>query len=246
MSLPTWAANVGYEEGQEWVTSKMQTGYPRFYVHKSIERLALSIVAKHGSSATEKAMLFPSHAPATRCLSWIRRNAPDLTPAQLRILDFVPDPSAHSPEAGSRTVLPKISAVVYPKEHWPLAKQYWQHSGDGTSSRRAEFCEKAFHDGTMVEKSTVIEMPRVKKGPRRYQRNLSKDEFHMPTPHYSESQVEGTDPSAFVEERFGRNLSIRFAARAKLAIRRRIAGSLTKDADLHEALAHPELSLIHI
>lgn len=29
VSLPTWSANVGYEEGQDWVVSKMQTGYPR-------------------------------------------------------------------------------------------------------------------------------------------------------------------------------------------------------------------------
>jgi len=29
VSLPTWRANVGYEEGEEWVLSKMKTGYPR-------------------------------------------------------------------------------------------------------------------------------------------------------------------------------------------------------------------------
>lgn len=29
VSLPTWRANVGYEEGEEWVMSKMKSGYPR-------------------------------------------------------------------------------------------------------------------------------------------------------------------------------------------------------------------------
>lgn len=29
VNLPSWKATVGYEEGAEWVTSKMQTGYPR-------------------------------------------------------------------------------------------------------------------------------------------------------------------------------------------------------------------------
>ena len=29
VSLPTWEANVGYEEGEEWVLSKMRSGYPR-------------------------------------------------------------------------------------------------------------------------------------------------------------------------------------------------------------------------
>lgn len=30
VSLPTWESNVGYEEGQEWVVSRMTTGYPRY------------------------------------------------------------------------------------------------------------------------------------------------------------------------------------------------------------------------
>lgn len=214
----------------------MQTGYPRFFVHKSIDRFAVSIVAKHGSSATEKAMLFPSNAPATRCRDWMLKMAPQLTDRDIRIIDFIPNPSTHSNDENKK-VLPRLAAVVYPKEQWPVAKQFWQHSGDGVSSRRSEFCEKAFHEGTMVEKSSVTDMPRMKKGPRRYQRNLSKDE-HFPT--NGQELIDGHDPLAFVEERFGRNLNMQFAARAKLAIRRRIAGSLTKDADLHEALAHPE------
>ena len=40
----------------------------------------------------------------------------------------------------------------------------------------------------------------------------------------------------FLEERFGRNLETSLAASAKLAIRRRIAGSLTANVDLNEAL----------
>lgn len=29
VSLPTWKAVVGYEEGEEWVLGKLKTGYPR-------------------------------------------------------------------------------------------------------------------------------------------------------------------------------------------------------------------------
>ncbi|PHH81876.1 hypothetical protein CDD83_3455 [Cordyceps sp. RAO-2017] len=47
VSLPTWQSNIGYEEGEEWVTSRMRTGYPRFFIHKSIESLAEAIVASH-------------------------------------------------------------------------------------------------------------------------------------------------------------------------------------------------------
>ena len=32
VSLPTWKANIGYEEGEDWVLSKMKTGYPRLVI----------------------------------------------------------------------------------------------------------------------------------------------------------------------------------------------------------------------
>jgi cystathionine gamma-synthase len=36
VSLPTWRANVGYEEGEEWVISKMKTGYPRYVMENTV------------------------------------------------------------------------------------------------------------------------------------------------------------------------------------------------------------------
>ena len=30
VTLPTWDSNVAYEEGEEWVHSKMKSGYPRY------------------------------------------------------------------------------------------------------------------------------------------------------------------------------------------------------------------------
>ena len=45
------------------------------------------------------------------------------------------------------------------------------------------------------------------------------------------------DSAQFVEERFGRNLDVTFASQAKLAIRRRIAGSLTSDLKIPDSLA---------
>ena len=31
VTLPTWDSNVAYEEGAEWVHSKMKSGYPRYH-----------------------------------------------------------------------------------------------------------------------------------------------------------------------------------------------------------------------
>lgn len=39
VSLPTWRDNVGYEEGEKRVVQAMVTGYPRFFIHLSIQKV---------------------------------------------------------------------------------------------------------------------------------------------------------------------------------------------------------------
>ena len=43
VSLPTWADNVGYEEGDARVVDAMTSGYPRFFIHLSIRKVRLSL-----------------------------------------------------------------------------------------------------------------------------------------------------------------------------------------------------------
>jgi len=66
VSLPTWKANVVYDEGEEWVMSKMKTGYPRFFIHLIIQELEKEILKKYGH-ASERVMLFPSRRTSERC-----------------------------------------------------------------------------------------------------------------------------------------------------------------------------------
>ena len=244
MSLPTWKANVGYEEGEEWVLSKMKTGYPRqvyrsesfgtadkerFFIHKSIQAFALIIVDKYGKEG-EQAILFPSHAIASRCLEFFNKLAPELNEQQVRILDLLPSSAKERSEEYS-IISPKISAVIFPTDKFSIAKQYWQHSGDGISSRRAEYCHNLFSKGLLIDATTITseDMSRFRKGPRRYQQKPSVDITPNGT---SEDQ----DFNQFVEQRFGRNLDLSMARNAKLACRRRIAGHLTADVELSDAL----------
>lgn len=44
------------------------------------------------------------------------------------------------------------------------------------------------------------------------------------------------DQMSYLEERYGRNLDISFAGRAKIALRRRIAGTIGDNVDINEAL----------
>jgi cystathionine gamma-synthase len=193
-------------------------------------------------------MLFPSRRCAMRCIEFLCEQNPQADHVRIRQLDFVPHPDK-IPADESQKILPRLSAVIYPSELWPTAKTFWQHAGDGISSRRADFCQKAFDENFMVERSAARESPpRMTKGPRRYQRNTSVDitKNHAKAADETAAASEDTAPEAgiqdlaqFVEERFGRNLNMEFATQAKLAIRKRIAGSLTVDIDIPESLEHP-------
>jgi cystathionine gamma-synthase len=206
----------------------------RFFIHKLIERFATAIVERYGS-IDERAVLFPSNSIAQRCVDFFVQQNPDLR-SEVRILDLVPTSEKARAEEVA-IISPKISAVIFPAVNFKIAKTFWQHSGDGVSSRRAEYCHNLFNKGLLVNRSTLSESPRFCRGPRRYQKSTSID---LTTPSNGNGAVEGQDPTQFVEERFGRNLDISMTANAKLAVRRRIAGSLTADVELPEALALEE------
>jgi len=244
VSLPTWRSNVGYEEGERWVVDKMQCGYPRFFIHKSIQRLAQSIVQQHGSLETDNAMLFPTRSCAIRCRDFIVHQNPTMNDSAIRILEFVAHPDKFS-LADSKRVRPRVTAVVYPQELWPTAKVFWQHTGEGVSSRQAEFCQRALDDGTMMKQSSLSppRTPRLPKGPRRYRKHTSVDhdagdgvDGNVNGESNAATETSIPDSAQFVEERYGRNLSVEFARQAKLAIRQRIAGSLAIDMDIPQSL----------
>jgi cystathionine gamma-synthase len=193
----------------------------------------------------EQAMLFPSSRAAQRCVSFIRSKDQSSASNSLQVIDLVLDSSKASSETLKR-ICPSISAVVYKKNLFPLAKQYWQHSGDGVSSRRASFCHSLFQEGLLVEHTALQPIPNIAqkscKGPRRYQK-LSIDKIQpkvnkvgVDLENHDDSPLNGStesrESSQFLEERFGRNLDVSFVENAKSAIRRRITGSLVGEVDL--------------
>ncbi|KPM40161.1 Cystathionine gamma-synthase [Neonectria ditissima] len=236
VSLPTWKSNVGYEEGEQWVVGRMTTGYPRFFVHRSIAAFAKDIVIRHGRPG-QQAMLVPTPKVARRCFDFIRQRVPPVLERQLSVIDFALDTSKDL-SALLRKLSPTISAVIFPEEVFPIAKQYWQHTGDGTSSRRAEFCHDLFKDHLLAPAAgtqPAQETPgRPFRGPKRYQRPGSVD-IPPVTPRTSSPKEpeESLESSQFLEERFGRNLNLSMVERAKSAIRRRIAGALAHEVDLN-------------
>lgn len=239
VSLPTWEANVAYEEGELWLVNKMQCGYPRFFVHPIIQELAQEIIARFGNPEYEATTLFPSPNTARVCHSFILSRISREEAHKIRVLDFVPTKELETELSTTQSLL---SCVIYPKEHAKIAKQAWQHTGDGVSSRRGEFCLGALKDGLLTERKNVTgDATRqiIHKGPRRYQGKGSINGVGKVSSHNAVSAnkpYEGRESVQFIEERFGRNLSTSLASKAKIAVRRRIAGVLTADVELNEAL----------
>ncbi|TQV98319.1 cystathionine gamma-synthase [Cordyceps javanica] len=239
VSLPTWASNIGYEEGASWVVSRMTTGYPRY----SISELSHAIITCYGKP-DQKAMLFSTPEAAKRCLDFMRGRITDARDIQLHSISF----DLNLSESTSSVLCglsSTIAAALFPADAFGLAKQYWQHTGDGISSRRAEFCHDLLRAGMLVPRSSSNANREAtlkpSRGPKRYQRTNSMDETTAPNGKATSPVSNDTkESSRFLEERFGRNLDLTLAEKARSAIRRRIAGSLVSEGDL-AAETLPEL-----
>ena len=114
--LPTWESVVGYEEGWEKVSRKLQTGYPRFFLSPKVSALfarAEQALAHNG----EKAVVFPSKDACQRAQRYVERR--ESVAARIASFDG-------------------LQALLVPHEAYPAAKDYWKHTGEIVSSRQAE------------------------------------------------------------------------------------------------------------
>ncbi|KAG1455373.1 hypothetical protein G6F56_007081 [Rhizopus delemar] len=148
-------------------------------------------------------MLFPSHKAAEGCRSFMNRY---YTKDTVRLAEFE--------IASSESERVPIHIVLFPQDAFPIAKQFWQHSGDIISSRMAEYCLRVLEDIPEVKAKPAMTMGR--------KNHYGKHKV------VKEEKVEA-EQTTYLEERYGRNLPVAFANRAKLALRRRIAGILTED-----------------
>ncbi|KAJ8295086.1 putative cystathionine gamma-synthase [Rhodotorula toruloides] len=142
VALPTWQDNVDYEEGEQRVKDAMTSGYPRFFIHHRIQALADLACAKFGQP-DELCILLPTESTARGCSSFLSSRSP---PVHSRITSWPihavssssPTDSTPSASAATRTIT--VWACFFPSSDFPAAKQYWQHTGEGISSRVAERC----------------------------------------------------------------------------------------------------------
>lgn len=251
VSLPTWRDNVGYEEGEKRIVDSMVTGYPRFFIHLSIQKVRfISGVALIGPDYIqlaniceqkfgvngEKCLLCPSKRIADQCRMFIlNRAALAGTPTQVRLVQYSICPEDSSAQTRQSA---ELHIVLFPANIFPIAKQFWQHTGLGISSRFAEHCLSCFpsQDQQNPQSSASPTLPRSP--PRTSNKYYSVKQPTTWVPSGGVSQASSTvlpsdvlskDQSTYLEERYGRNLPLYASAFAKRALRRRIAGVLIRD-----------------
>lgn len=175
----------------------------------------------------------PTRNIAQKCLKFYNQQRPG---DGARLLEFGSKAQVPAGPAAGSTVL---AAVLCPASNFPTLKTFWQHSGDGISSRQADYCHHLLNEGLLIEihQAATPNDAIFCKGPRRYRGKSFTSHIADPTNGHANgvppnSAVDNSDQSRFIEERFGRNLDFGKASAAKLAVRRRIAGALVTNVDL--------------
>ncbi|ODV80782.1 PLP-dependent transferase [Suhomyces tanzawaensis NRRL Y-17324] len=234
VSLPTWEATVGYEEGESWVVNKMTSGYPRFFIHTSIKKLAKKLEEKYGRQ-NEVAVIFPSYKVAKRCREFVKTHAgSDANGSAVRILQLSTPPPANADESSTK-IESNIGVVFLQASLFPLAKSYWQHSGEGISSRMGEYVLHALFgdedDGSVGNSGYSNALQQAQQIQRRSP-SIAASFSSINAP----DKVAEKEYNAFIEHKFGRVLDLKFAKQAKIALRRRICGKVDHSHNQQEEI----------
>ncbi|KAE8147519.1 cystathionine beta-lyase [Aspergillus avenaceus] len=151
-SLPTWESVIRWSRREPGVVDKVKGGYPRFYIHKTIQRLGQKVLLQLNIS-NANCMIFPSSGSASRCIEYLYGKT---TPENLRTVSFSisePSPEGLSPEEAKWAC---FEAVIYPNDLQPEAMAFWRQSGDGISSRHAEYVLSLTHQLKPRENGCLI------------------------------------------------------------------------------------------
>ncbi|OLY80588.1 putative cystathionine gamma-synthase [Smittium mucronatum] len=252
VSLPKWQDNINYEEGLPSAINAMKSGYPRFFIAKNIRKLT-SLIEKELNLEPSSLLIFPSKKCAKRCKQFILEKECLPNHDAVRVQEYFID--AEESFSASQNYEPKlfrstsIFLTIFDPSLYKTGKRYWQHTGEGISSRLAEYClffvnlriskllnEKKPSAVTESANFSVVDpiacsikTPSYYKKPCMLVDNYSPRTLPPPnTSLDSESELAGAESSRFIEERYGGNLNSFYAEEAKLMLRKRISGILTE------------------
>lgn len=199
----------------------------RFRISLGIRALADSINERYGLPG-QRTMLFPSHSIAQQCVDFLKRNGNSIDEkiGKFKTDQNVPrilDLALWSEACNTGDITTKISVVLFTEQLFPVASKFWQHTGEGVSSRRAQFFQHAFAEG------------RVSLYPDNASSQTDK-KVSTRIPTFSSER----DLTKLSEEQSSCSFDESIAQSAKSAIKSRLAGKLTAYMSPAEALKHPE------
>lgn len=213
----------------------------------------IAICEKKYGKPSEACFLWPSRRVAERCRSFLERYY-TAGPA-VRIVEFTIYAPTSEVRPGSPKQV-KVFATFFIKDAYGIAKQFWQHAGDIITSRLATHCLrwlnlKAEEDAAAAAATAAPASIRMPRGNRHYASATAKtstgsdlsgavasldlkekesvdvDEEDRPVEEAGGADgMDNCDYEVYVEERYGRNLDLSFAPKAKVALRRRIASQV--------------------
>lgn len=231
VTLPTWKSNVGYEMGEDWVVGRMKTGYPRFFINPVIKELASKIKEKYARNG-EDCMIFPSYKAAKRCRSFIESKTTEEN-IKVRVLQLSTSPPSNDFEK-STVIESTFGIVFFPLDEFALAKAYWQHSGEGISSRMGAYLlRELFNTASNKSAHTASKLELQAKKIQARSPSLSKS---LKKPSFGENDEADREFNTFIEQKYGRILDLKFADKANIALRRRISGKVDKSKNQIEEM----------
>lgn len=127
VALPLWRHCVAYEEGDQEVIARLRCGYPRFVFHPLVQRAAALARERLGRPG-EQAMLLASELCARRAADHVKKRSGEAA----RVEPWDPLRGAWA------LLVPDHAAAAGLVAPWAAAREYWQHAGEGISSRQAE------------------------------------------------------------------------------------------------------------
>lgn len=190
-------------------------------------------------------MLFPTQKIAEECRSFMQiRSAVLGLPITARLVHVFVCPeelqngnAPMSDKTGKPRGCADLHIVLFPADAFPVAKQFWQHTGLGISSRLAEKCLILLPKETPVAvqrpASPVLGRFPAKGRNRHYSSVKSPLSPTSPDQNTFNAVPESEDlnpDTVYLEERYGRNLPLEAASFAKRALRSRVAGILLRDS----------------
>jgi cystathionine gamma-synthase len=190
----------------------------------------------------EQCILFPKASIASHCRDFLMAQCldPDAPPT-VRIVQFlVHSDSATVPSSSGSNYELALHIVLFPTEVFPIAKQFWQHTGLGISSRMAARCLALLENNVTSPSGQTVNQPptsptRLMSRNKHYttKASSSRGGFVSSTSETSQRDPDrfSTEQVTYLEERYGRNMPLTDAAIAKRTLRRRIAGVLTHEGD---------------